>query len=243
MVRFPVRKPTDPMLERLWHFLRGELPPCDFEAWICADPTLEGRLGSELYAAALDADYRSAEAIEKLQDELRSFARTTSPFECRCIELRDLAVVELSDAHQDIFRTLDEIKRRGAAIWWLSFQQCRACDEPWLVAFEERQNDIFCLRRLRPEQGAAILAEDRWPSDFDTYEALLEIGLKAGCSARWVDPLTGSSLPDTFEELARTRPGIRLSELARLLNLENDVARALAERVMNDKGVSITLGG
>jgi hypothetical protein len=64
----------DPVLERLWLFVRGDLARRDFEAWICANPSVEEQLGADLYFAAISADYRSDEAVERLQDALRSFA-------------------------------------------------------------------------------------------------------------------------------------------------------------------------
>jgi hypothetical protein len=42
-----------------------------------------------------------------------------------------------------------------------------------------------------------------------------------------------------IEDLARARPNIRVSELARLLNLDAGVAHALAARVARDRGVQI----
>ena len=85
------------------------------------------------------------------------------------------------------------------------------------------------------------MADDRWPPDFDRYETLLEMGLRAGCSARWVDPLDGSSLPEVIVDLARARPGIRLSEIARLLALDASLARTLAERVLAKEGIAIAV--
>lgn len=194
-----------------------------------------------MYLAAISTDYRSAEAVDLLRDELRTFARAASPFACRCIELPDVAIVNMGEEGDVVLHTIDEIKWRREPYWWLSVRRCRACDQWWLVAQEERHNDVFCLRRLDPEQGTSIVDDDVWPSDFDTYEALLEIGVKAGCSVRFVDPLGSSSLSSTVEDLARTRPGIRVSEIARLLNLGTDLAATLAKRVVREKRLSIEI--
>jgi hypothetical protein len=171
-----------------------------------------------------------------------------TPGSCGCGELPDLVVVgmgssayaeegELSDA---IMETLDYVKQRHDAHWWLNVRQCRVCRQWWLVADETRQNDVFCLRRLDPKEAGAIVEEDRWPSDFDTLEALFELGLRAGYSVRFADPIN-SSLSSTIEELARTRPGIGVSEIGRLLNLDGALTRFLAERVVRETGVSIEL--
>ena len=111
-----------------------------------------------------------------------------------------------------------------------------------ISVFDGERNDMKTSGKNSLEERMQSL-EDRLSiyqlvAGYDTYEALLWMGLKAGCSVRFVDPLTGS-LPWTIEDLARTRPGIRLSEIARLLNLETDLARTLAEQAMKEKGVSI----
>lgn len=215
--------------------------PGDFESWICTDPNAETYLGSELHFAVISADFRSAHVIDRLRDRLREHVRSAWPRTCRCIELSDVAVVAMGEEHVDVFRSIEETKKRGDPYWWLWLGRCHACNQWWLVAQEERQNDVFCMRRLAESEAAAVVDENRWPPDFDTYEALLGIGLNAGHSVRFVDPLGSSSLPSTIEDLARNRPGIRVSEIARLLNLEHDLARTLAQRVIAETGVSISV--
>jgi hypothetical protein len=48
-----------------------------------------------------------------------------------------------------------------------------------------------------------------------------------------------SSLTTTIADLAYARPGIGLSEIASLLNLDMELARALARRVALNEPVSI----
>jgi hypothetical protein len=36
---------VDSFLDRVWLFIRGELPPRVFEAWICEEPSGYDRLG------------------------------------------------------------------------------------------------------------------------------------------------------------------------------------------------------
>jgi len=168
---------------------------------------------------------------------------------CYCAELAESAVLdmgsslyaaegELSDA---ALETLDVTKERGEPRWWLSARRCRECNQDWLVAQEERQNDVYCLRRLTSVEANAIVAADRWPPDFDSYESLLEMGARAGRSVRWVDPMD-SSLEASIEELVRSRPSIRIPEIARLLDLDEMLARTLTTRVARENGLSIELG-
>jgi hypothetical protein len=55
----------------------------------------------------------------------------------------------------------------------------------WLVAQEELYNDLFVLRRLDKVAADWLLGGDVWPSDFDRFEAVLEI-----CRAAGIEPPT-----------------------------------------------------
>ena len=85
-----------------------------------------------------------------------------------------------------------------------------------LRAYAERASDLECL-----------------------YEALLRLGLAAGTSVDFAEPEQANSLRWTITDLARARPGIRVSELAELLNLDIDTAHALARRAVRHDGVAI----
>lgn len=157
---------------------------------------------------------------------------------CKCSTLGGFAVVDMGE-HDAIFATLDRVRDHGAPYWWLYACVCRSCKTTWVVAQEERQNDIFILRRLEPPATEELLRNNVWPPGFERYEALLEIGCKYGCQARFLDP-ENSSLPWTIADLARERPGIAVSDLARLLNLAPDVAAKLARKVVANDAVEIT---
>jgi hypothetical protein len=107
-----------------------------------------------------------------------------------------------------------------------------------LVAQEERHNDLFILRRLDKAETDGLLAGGVWPSDFDRYETLLEIGRAAGHSVRFAD-VANSPLLHTVTDLARERPGISVPELASLLNLDLPVADGLARYAVESAGVVI----
>jgi len=51
-----------------------------------------------------------------------------------------------------------------------------------------------------------------------------------------------SSLEASIEELVRSRPSIRIPEIARLLDLDETLARTLTTRVARENGLSIELG-
>ena len=135
--------------------------------------------------------------------------------------------------------SLVEVASRGDPYWWLEASRCAACGTAWLIGHEERQNDVFVLRRLTAAELPAILNKRIWPPDFDQYETLLKLGRDAGHIFRWVDPIGDSSLLDTITDLARQRPGIRVSELADLLNIDFETAATISEQATLASGVSI----
>lgn len=155
------------------------------------------------------------------------------PTRCECGRLDALAVVPMG-GHDDVFRPLQLARARGLPQWWLGAFTCSACAQVWLVAQEERHNDLCILRRLDAGEAGLLLGEGTWPPDFDRFETLLEIGRDAGHKVRFPDVLD-SPLLHTIADLARERPGIRVSELASLLNLEPAVAGELAQHVVSGR--------
>lgn len=230
----------DPSLAVMWEFIRGDMRPTDFEQWVYSQPDLEERLGKALYLDTLSADYSSKRAVFDIRRSLEVYARDASDLRCECITLPDLADVGMGE-HIPVFRTLEQRARRGDPFWWLSEYQCTECEQWWLVASEERQNDVFFLRRLSPQEAERIVKEDRWPSDFDSFERLLRLGLERGHRVRFMDPLNSRSLWWTMVDLARGRPGIHVSELAELLNLDVLLVEEIARRVVREEGAAIDL--
>lgn len=158
---------------------------------------------------------------------------------CECNRLEDLAIVPMGH-HEDVFRTLEMVLKRGSPWWWLYASTCRECGQTWLVAQEERHNDLFILRRLDPMARDRLVQDGFWPVEFDRYETLLEIGRDAGHFVRFFD-VADSPLMHTVIDLARERPGIRVSELASLLNLDPAVAVDLAHQAIESAEVTITV--
>jgi hypothetical protein len=128
---------------------------------------------------------------------------------CKCGTLHKLAVVDMGQ-HQAIFQTFEHVRDRGAPYWWLYACECRACKRTWVIAQEERQNDVFILRNLEWPATELLLRDNVWPPDFERYEAFLEIGREYGRQVRFLD-VEDSSLPGTIADLARERPGIAVS--------------------------------
>ena len=227
------------ILQLLWQFVRGDMPVAHFERWAYENSAIEDMLGADLYFELISTPFSSPEAVELITRRLREFAEGIDVSPCRCQRVANVAVIDMGD-HEDIFRSFESISKRGEPYWWLSAYSCSECGQAWLVAQEERQNDVFCLRRLSAEECDRVLQQNQWPADFDRYESLLSLGCDAGRSVRFVDPLN-SSIRFTVVDLAREHPGIGVSELAALLNIERPLAEELALRAVDTTGVQINL--
>ena len=235
------REPSarDESIATLWTFLRGDIEARDFEHWACESQSLEEVLGPVLYMDVISADYRDPVAIGSVRDRLGRYLRALPDHACECMTVAGVGVVDMG-AHEALFKSLDEVATRGDPYWWLWAARCRECGQSWLVGSEERQNDVYCMRRLSPSELAGAV-RGQWPPDFDRYESMLEIGRTAGRSVRFIDPLGSSSLRATMADLARDRPGMALSELGALLNLDREVAGQIAVSVMEESDVVIDL--
>jgi hypothetical protein len=230
----------DPFLVDLWRFVRGDAESAEFERWIYRQSDeLESRLGKGPALDVLGADFRSTEAVAGLRRILCEYAERVSNLECRCVTLPNVAVIDMGDDSERVLTTIEERRSRGEPFWWLWCGECTRCGQWWLVAQEERQNDVFCLRRLADGEAIALVEHNNWPSDFDSYEALLRLSLNAGKSVQFAEPEEAKSLRWTIADLAKARPGIRVSELAELLNLDLETALTLAKRAVRDDAAVI----
>lgn len=224
-------------------FVRGDMSTADFEQWAYSAPQLEASLGHEFYLEVISADYTKKDAVHTIRQTLQKYAQETSVLRCQCVTLSDLEDIEMGGDFffKKVFQTLEERVRRGDPYWWLSVYECIECGQWWLVAQEERQNDVFFFKRLSPSEGEAVVKSGDWPNDFDKYEDLLQLGQERGHRWQFADPLGDSSLVISAADLARERPGISVSELARLLNLSNSLARKVAIKAVGEERVLIDL--
>jgi DNA-binding MarR family transcriptional regulator len=93
---------------------------------------------------------------------------------------------------------------------------------------------------LNQETADEILSENKWPDYFDKYETLLRLGYDAGIRVGFADPLGDSSLRWTIIDLAKEHPGIAISDIAKLLNIDKTIALQLAKKAVKDERVHIT---
>jgi hypothetical protein len=143
----------DPFVFDMWRFVRGDTGPREFEQWLYArTDELENRLGNQKALDLLAADYGSAVAVASVRKILRAFAAQASlSLPCRCVTLANVTVVEMGSPGDEV-GTIEVRRSRGEPWWWLWCGECSGCGQWWLVGQEERQNDVFCLRRLHADE-------------------------------------------------------------------------------------------
>jgi hypothetical protein len=225
--------------DTIWRFLRGDTSVRDFERWVYETPVLESILGNDLYMRLLAANYADPDTVLRLRSDLETAGRSGQRLLCECVTLSNTAVVDMANPGSSMAH-FENVAERGEPYWWLSAERCGVCGTGWLVAQEERQNDVFLLRRITQDQLTRIMEQQEWPNDFDRYETLLRLGAEAGHRAVFADPVGDSSLRWSMQDLARERSRIRLSELASLLNVDLATARVIAVQAISN-GADIDL--
>lgn len=145
---------------------------------------------------------------------------TAGSDQCRCDELSRVRVVDFAPLDDEELRLpeLERVAKAGKSLWWLSYRRCTPCGRHWLVAQEERINDVFVIREMSGNEARDIQESGIWPDDFDKYETLLRLSQEAGHSARFVDPRC-ETLQRTAGNLIGDRPEITDEEIADLLNV------------------------
>lgn len=138
---------------------------------------------------------------------------------CRCSAYPDLAVDELFAPVPP--NSFSRLRSRGAEFWWLSLRKCLGCQQHWVVAQEERLNDVVVLKRVSDAEANAVIQDGRWPKYLETYEELLEIGKAHGHAARYADHL--EMLPIAIDLLGQ-RPSLSVADFARLGNIDQESA-------------------
>ena len=243
---------SDP-LHCVWRFVRGDLAAPDLLRRLGSDAALRGALGPRLTAAVEATTSTEEAALWALRCRLGAWARAQPGPACLCVRFRDLDRFDWGGffdpppsfeqdrewSHLDVRASWDVLADHGPPLWWLSHARCRVCRQDWLVAFEEEQNDVYVIHRMSTDEARDRSDRGVWPTALNSYAFLLEFG-GANVHVTFVDP-TDSTLVETATRLARERPGLGLSEIAALLDLQPADARRIAEEAIARAGVDIDL--
>lgn len=153
---------------------------------------------------------------------------------CNCAT-RDESVLEEFSMESDINR-FRKLRKRGAPQWWLDLRVCPSCEQHWLVAQEERLNDVWIMRKLSQTEASAIDTQDQWPPDFDHYETLIRIGAEHGHGARFWD---SREAIDIVIDLVGQRASISAVDVASLVN----VSRSSADELLSQAREAVARHG
>jgi hypothetical protein len=153
------------------------------------------------------------------------------PGTCKCKHLPELADVAMTGDNMAVIDPIKERRHFGGAAWWLWYGMCEVCQQTWLIAQDERVNDVFLMRRLSATEVQDI---DRgtWPPDFRRYEDVLRLGRDRGHNWTYIDSHSPSLLA-TIDDLLGERPEITIDEIARLLNIDSAHASELVSMAKN----------
>jgi hypothetical protein len=159
-------RPIDPVEDKFWAYVRGELDEPAFEAWVYAAPDLEIVLGPEDYLSVAACDFSDAsrraryERVEKVRDIVaRRFPRS-----CVCLSVARSGWHGMNGPKCLVATHAETLARRTP---WIDLLQCRDCGTFWLVG-TDTVDDAYYVQRLSTEAAADIVAHDHWPTDMDT---------------------------------------------------------------------------
>lgn len=224
----------------IWKFIRGETSALDFHHWSMAETRLLDTLGEELYLDLIATDHVDLHAMK---DRLERQIRQPSEQHCDCITLPDIADIDMGDPEAMRIRSnFEEKGTRGDPYWWLSVARCPRCGQWWLVADEERINDVVLLKRLSETQGRQAVEGDVWPNDFDSFETVIALGRKRGHLCSFTDEHNGM-LAQTAAELTAARPDITVPELAHLFNTNENHAQRIVDLARRELNASLDGSG
>ena len=148
---------------------------------------------------------------------------------CCCASLPDLAAVPMGGDGLDerVFATVENVADYGGDAWWLHLSQCRACDQYWMIAQEERIFDEHFLRRLTVDEANRISANGEWPAEFLSYERVLKTGHALRIRPCVFLERLSPSLAWTVEDLRKGRSDISVEEIGLLLGVTETQAKRL----------------
>jgi len=155
--------------EKIWMFLRGDLPPVEFEQWVRDTPELEMMFGPPLFQEVISADYRNWLSLENVSESLETWVDEHYPRDCDCITWANDEKISVDSVTVDLLFEFDTLKKRTL---WLKLIRCVQCGTHWYVGIDT-DDDWYYLHRLKNEEVERILASDEWPDCFDNVEPFL----------------------------------------------------------------------
>ena len=222
-------------------FIRGDVELQEFEKWFYSQQNLEEIFGKEFYLDFILAKVNSLSEIHNAKKKLVEKMDELFPRYCECLLLSDDNVTHMgSELDEKVFATLDKIKSYGQSKWWLDYFKCKICNQPWLVAEDQRINDVNYLKRITTSDEEGIINNNAWPPYFQTYAELFKIAKKYNIKVRWLDH--ASSLEWAVEDMIAENKHITVKEIAYLLDIKIKLAKKIYKKFDDSNSVCNTLG-
>jgi len=163
-------RPIDPIEDRFWAYLREEPDASAFEAWLYATPDLESVLGAENYLALIACDFRDVSGDARYQriEIARRIVTQLFPRSCVCLSTPQNFRTSMYHSASEVEAQAKVLARQTP---WIQLIHCCDCGTHWLVG-TDTVDDYFDFRRVSAEVAADIVAQDRWPTEFDDWANL-----------------------------------------------------------------------
>ena len=156
--------------ERLWSWVRDDTPTDEFERWAYAEVALESFLGSERWLRLVGIDFRNDDQVWRLRKDVRWWLEELAPRRCDCPTWRDDDRIPITrETMPDDFLKRFEVLRSRSP--WVDLARCRVCGQAWYLALDTRDDDYW-LHRLSEPDVREIIEDNRWPTTFDSIEAV-----------------------------------------------------------------------
>ena len=98
------------VIEYIWKFIRGDILVSEFENWIYSNPTLEDIFGKPRYLEIISINYSSEDKVFHLKEKPKAFLISSINPSCICLQLRNIAVVDMGSESEKNFRHLQKLK-------------------------------------------------------------------------------------------------------------------------------------
>jgi len=160
-----IDRPIDPIEDKFWAYVHGELDEPAFEAWIYTAPDLDFVLGPENYLSLAESDFRDVSPRARWEriDNARRIVTQRFPRGCVCLSQPRNFGENLSCPGCSVETRAETLARRTP---WIKLAWCRDCGTHWLIGIDT-VDDYFDVHRLSAEAATNIVAHDRWPAEFD----------------------------------------------------------------------------
>jgi hypothetical protein len=163
-----VDHPIDPVEDKFWAYVRGELDEPVFESWLYGATDLDVVFGTEDYLSIVGCDFSndSARARGERMYKARDIVSRRFPRECACLS------VLRSETRGDV-PWVAKVYAETLALRtpWIELLRCRCCGTHWLAG-NDTIDDVYHLLRLSTEVVANIVTHDRWPTEFNDRASL-----------------------------------------------------------------------